>query len=258
MRTGKYATYQGSTSGMAIARPAHLRSGALSGRSCPPPQVRRALQFLVKFHAADANTSAGIGILVAPNLVLTCEHVGSPRANDYFCRCVTDDQSTSKRVVEIYEEDQTIAIPSSRFQAYFPSKVIAPLKERLAIARLSEPMAVTQFPTISNWIDGKSYTHTGLVGGQGGCVPTLLEGIEVQPESWTSSLVCVWPKAEGDSTPVPGDSGGGLFEFDSDWKHLMAIQHAIGTYEDSPSIVSMHIPIARACSWIDAIRSITK
>lgn len=243
---------------MTVAQPTLIRNAALSGRACPAPQVRQALTFLVKFHYCSADTSAGIGILVAPDLVVTCQHLGSPGSKDYFCKPVIDATAPSRRIIEIYEEGQLTAIPSSDFINHFRNRAVQGLQERLAIARLSEPMAVTDFPTMVDWVAGQTYTHTGVFGGQGGCAPSLLAGIRVHPEPWTSSLVCEWPGTAGSSTPVPGDSGGGLFEADSNFRHLMGIQHVIGTYNDSPTIVSMHIPITRAKAWINAIFSATQ
>ena len=240
---------------MTVAQPTLLRNTGLSGRVCTAPQVQESLSFLVKFHSCSANTSAGIGILVAPDLVLTCQHVGSPRSKDYFCKSVIDTAAPSRRVIEIYEEGESKAIPFSDFLTYFPNKPIDGLQERLAIARLSEPMANAGFPSMVDWVDGMTYTHTGVLGGQSGCVPSVLEGILVHPETWTSSLVCEWPGAAGVLTPVPGDSGGGLFEADSNFGRLMGVQHAICGYKDSPKIVSLHIPITRAKAWINAVLS---
>ena len=85
-----------------------------------------------------------------------------------------DTAAPSRRVIEIYEEGESKAIPFSDFLAYFPEQA-----DRRSAGRLASLDCRNRcnagFPSMVDWVDGMTYTH-GCARWPEWMCPSLLEG----------------------------------------------------------------------------------
>ena len=219
----------------------------------PSGVVQRALMRL--FPQRARSVSCGLGVLIAPSWVLTCEHVASPRTGD-FGAALCANPSLQARVSTVVFAGESLRIDATQFLARFGQRSWGTsdyLQERLALLQLDQPLLIAPpYPRASR--DGDPDKDTLLGAPHFGAAPRLMAELRFVARASSNCVMATLPEfALG---PMGGDSGGPVIRGSASNAGIFAIQNAVSIDHLTGVRSALAVPVATATTWISNITGI--
>lgn len=202
----------------------------------------------------------GLGVLVANDFVLSCEHVIAGGSRD-FCVPLYSDLVQKREIVGAYvQNDDRFYIPEHFYQiaanrnandSVLARDPINALEERLVLVRLRSDRAPGRIANFGPLGAGPFELWSASSAAQPDLVSAMLT-VDFTSFSAVSSTQCVQSESYEitEDAARPGDSGGGVFMRVNRELLLVAIQNAIGVL-DEKNAVALAIPIEPWRRWIN-------
>lgn len=196
----------------------------------------------------DDISSAGLGVVIAPGWVLTCEHViaGGPRQS---CDLASMPEYKPVSIAGAYLENSADLIAPGDFSRIMGTRtVISPDQERLVLLKVSSDLSASvSIRQISRGAEAILWAAKGNPDSRSEVIGISFKELDSAGES--EQLFQTEPFSSSDDY-VSGQSGSGYFQSGKDgvWA-LVAIQNAQYPESDG-NLRALAIPVSRAESWI--------
>lgn len=213
------------------------------GDKAPPvvgPYVNRAV-----------GSTVGLGVLIAPDLVLTCEHIVIGGPIDYG-DVLNNLVENRLQILEAYVEGIEAPIPPANFGEILDDSLeIDPNSERLVLLKVSGQKSTGDTATIATPTGTSSDASIWALFGEPRGQEAHLTSV-VDSTFTVDGRLLVSNEFENNGKLVQGHSGGGVFLTGT--SQLIGIQNAMRPGTSAPNVVrAQAIGIHAAIDWINSI-----
>lgn len=222
------------------------------GTATPHPPSGIMPPLVMFFNDRDPEGGGGLGVMIARNWAITCEHVVAKPTHS--CDLLNDASHDRLSIEGVVPENSTIFLEPEHLGALGGRNGDkSPLDEKLVLVKVGGRRAISGIPDFSSSADGSMtlWTATGArTGPPGNCMISKVDLGTMRARAGHNVLSSRVFNQVGKHVKI-GDSGGGIFAAPGRGEAtLVAIQNAMRVYDGSEQGYAIGLPLSRCSDWI--------